>query len=504
MTTQPSVPEEKVERLAHGFRRTLFGLSPSFVENSKSDHFGYLFDSRSGIPYTDANRTLLENLGLNMLEDPATIGAEDSTIESGYTYFGQFVDHDITLDVDSDIKISQNARNLINYRTPNLDLDSVYGDGPAIDSFLYDLEGVKLLVGNTEVGIGDPSLPVMPFDLQRNSTGKAIIADPRNDENLFVAQMHLSIIKFHNAVVDAIRQEEPSLTADKLFSKAQTEVRRHYQWVLFHDYLKKIIGEGKVDEVLLQGPTLMPAHKKFFMPVEFSVAAYRFGHSQIRDSYRFNHVFSNNPFFWAFRFTGRTVPSDWVIHWRSFFSVGGEPAANMARKIDTRVAMAMGQLPGTAPVGSLFATLSSRNLVRSMALRTGTGKAIAKKLGITPLTDEELLRSPFTSPTPAQDLLHQRTVEILNAENKLLLKKPPLWYYILKEAELLHQGNQLGPVGGTIVGEVFIRLLAQSRDSFLNAPDWQPRFGVTNDGASPYRIVNLLRFAGTLDIPGIH
>ncbi len=504
MTTQPPVPEEKVERLAHGFRRTLFGLSPSFVENSKSDHFGYLFDSRSAIPYTDANRTLLENLGLNMLEDPATVAAEDSTIEAGYTYFGQFVDHDITLDVDSDIKVSQNARDLINYRTPNLELDSVYGDGPAVDSFLYDSEGVKLLLGNTVVGAGDPSIPPMPFDLQRNSIGKAIIGDPRNDENLFVAQMHLSMIMFHNAVVDAIRQEEPSLAPDKLFSKAQTEVRRHYQWVLFHDYLKKIIGEATVNQVLQQGPTLMPSGKKFFMPVEFSVAAYRFGHSQIRDSYRFNQVFSNSPFFWAFTFTGRVVPSDWVIHWRSFFTVDGVPAANMARKIDTRVAFAMGQLPGPAPSGSLFATLSSRNLVRSMALRVGTGKAIAKKLGVTPLSEEELLRSPFTNPTPNQELLHQRTMDVLNAENKLLLKKTPLWYYVLKEAEILHQGNQLGPVGGAIVGEVFVRLLVQSRDSFLHAPDWQPRFGVPNGNVQAFRIADMLRFAGTLDIPGIN
>jgi hypothetical protein len=503
-TTQPEVPEAKVKRLAHGFRRTMYGLSPSFVENSRSDRFGYLFDSRSSIQYTPANRTLLEDLGLNMLEDSATAEIENSTIESGYTYFGQFVDHDITLDVDSDIDVARNARTLINYRTPNLELDSVYGDGPGVDSFLYDAEGVKLLIANTVVGGADNTIPVMPFDLQRNVNGKAIIGDPRNDENLFVAQMHMSMIKFHNAVVDAIRQEEPALAPDRLFVKAQTEVRRHYQWVLIHDYLAKIIGQTKVDELLVNGPKLMPANKKFFMPVEFSVAAYRFGHSQIRDTYRFNQVFNNSEFFWAFTFTGRVVPSDWIINWRSFFTVDGVPAGNMARKIDTRVAFSMGQLPGSAPAGSFFATLSSRNLVRSIALKVGTGNAIAKKLGVIPLTEEELLRSPFANPTPNQVQLHQRTVDILKSANKLLLKKTPLWYYILKEAEVINQGNQLGPVGGAIVGEVFIRLLKQSKDSFLNEPDWKPRFGVMNNDPTSYKIVDMLRFGGTLDIAGIH
>lgn len=502
-TTQPDVPEVKTKRLAHGFRRTMFGFSPSFVENSRADRFGYLFDLRSSISYTPENRKLLEDLGLNMLEDPATAGSENSTIESGYTYFGQFVDHDITLDVDSDIDVARDARSLINYRTPNLELDSVYGDGPGIDSFLYDSEGVKLLVADTVPGGADNTIPIMPFDLQRNINGKAIIGDPRNDENLFVAQMHMSIIKFHNEVVDAIRLEEPALAPDKLFVKAQTEVRRHYQWVLMHDYLKKIIGSGSVDELLASGPKLMPANKKFFMPVEFSVAAYRFGHSQIRDNYRFNQVFSNSEFFWAFTFTGRTVPSDWIINWRSFFTVDGVPAENMARKIDTRVAFSMGQLPGSAPGGSFFATLSSRNLVRSIALKVGTGKAIAKKLGITPLTDDELLRSPFANPTPNQVQLHQRTTEILRSNNNLLLKRTPLWYYVLKEAEVMNQGNQLGPVGGSIVGEVFIRLLKQSKDSFLNDPDWRPRFGVTDGDPNSFRIVDLLRFAGTLDIPGV-
>ncbi|KQS33872.1 heme peroxidase family protein [Dyadobacter sp. Leaf189] len=504
MSSVTVVPPQKVERLAHGFRRTMFGFSPSFIENSRVDRFGYLFEGASEIPYTDANHQLLERLGLNMLEDVSTFQADNSTMESGYTYFGQFVDHDITLDVDSDIKVSQDAKDLINYRTPNLELDSVYGDGPGVDSFLYDNDGLKLLLGNTVVGQINSTIPVMPFDLQRNALGRAIIADPRNDENLFVAQFHMSIIKFHNAVVDAIKAEEPELPTDKLFVKAQLEVRRHYQWVLMHDYLSKIIGATKAAQILQDGPSLMPVNQKFFMPVEFSVGAYRFGHSQIRDTYRFNQVFTNSEFSWAFRFTGRPVPSDWIISWKSFFNADGVQAVNMARKIDTRVAFSMGELPGPAARGNLFATLSSRNLIRSMALRVGTGQAIAANLGIDPLTEEELLRSPFPNPSPQQIALHQGTIDILNADNQLLLKQTPLWYYILKEAEVRQNGNQLGEVGGTIVGEVFIRLLEQSRDSFLRDPQWKPRFGLMTEDPAAYKIVDLLRFAGTLNIPDIN
>lgn len=504
-------------RLSHGFKRTFFGLSPTFVRISqgdkhryRGDKYGYLFRNRLRLPCTAQNQALLEELGKNMLEDPAVVDPPDGTIDAGYTYFGQFVDHDITLDVDSRIgfdllsdKNDQDARELTNYRTPNLELDSVYGDGPAVDSFLYDKDGVKMILGtNTPSNV---SVPTNDFDLQRNSGKIAIIGDPRNDENLFVAQLHMSFIRFHNAVVDALKLEDATLTPDKLFEKAQLEVRRHYQWVLVHDFLKTMVGVAQVEKVLTGGLTFFPESRPFFMPVEFSVAAYRFGHSLIRDTYHFNGSFPNDSFLYAFQFTKRDIPTNWIINWKSFFTVGGIRAINKARKIDTRVAFTMNSLPGPGnpPSGSLFATLTSRNLVRSMALRVPTGQTVARQMGETPLTTAQLLQSPFPHPTPAQEALHEQTVKILNADNGLLLKKTPLWYYVLKEAEVLGQGNQLGPVGGGIVTEVFIRLLKDTPNSILADSTWQPRFGLPT-GADPinYRIVDLLEFAGTLDIPG--
>lgn len=494
-----TTPPPSTERLAHGFKRTLFGFPPSFRRNSSQDRYGYLFESTSPtstIAFSEENRKLMEDLGRSMID---ITSAEDSTgfsiIDSGYTYFGQFIDHDLTFDVDSSTSKEQDATVLINYRTPNLDLDSIYGDGPAIDAYMYDAQGIRFVLGNGNM-----------FDLPRTSAGLAIIGDPRNDENLIVAQFHTSILRFHNAVVDQLQQENPTAKNDELFRIAQREVRRHYQWVVFHDYLRTIVGKDLIDDVLTNGPKIFRRvkNKSFIMPVEFSVAAYRFGHSQIRDNYRFNSSFSNHGFTHAFQETKRAVDRIWNLHWPSFFGTDAQPAANKARKIDTRVAMSMGNLPSApgAPSDSLFTVLSARNLIRSMALRVPTGQYVAKRMNIPRLTNEQLSSNPYKSPTQEQQVQHQQTVQILQSNDGALLKKTPLWYYILKEAEVLHGGNQMGPVGGRIIAEVFMRLLAENEDSFLNNADWQPRFGVQS-GVSTYKIVDLLRFAGTYPVPGI-
>ncbi len=424
---QPDIiekPEVSSERLAHGFKRSLFGFPESFKRNSNQDTYGYLFETKSRkrvTAFSDTNRQLLENLGRQMIDEVGTDDAasEFSIIDAGYTYFGQFVDHDLTFDVDSSTSKIQNASKLINYRTPNLDLDSVYGDGPAVDVFMYDSQGLKFIVGNSN-----------QFDLPRSTAGLAIIGDPRNDENLIVAQFHVSMLRFHNAVIDQLQRENPNLNHAELFRLAQSEVRRHYQWVVFHDYLRTIAGGELLDDVLKNGFKIFSPkkHAKFFMPVEFSVAAYRFGHSQIRDRYRFNSNFPNNGFFSAFSFTKSLVPPNWNIHWPSFFGTSGQTAANKARKIDTRVAMSMGNLPSApgAPPNSIFTVLSARNLIRGMALGVPVGQYVTKKMSIAPLTSVQILTSPYQNPTPTQQSQHQLMIQSLQAENSELLNKTPL------------------------------------------------------------------------------
>ena len=501
ITTNPTSQDlPNGDRLAHGFRRTLFGFSPSFRKTSSGDKYGYLFSSKSAIPCNDDHRDILERLGRNMLD---AIEIEDqlelSTIDSGYTYFGQFVDHDLTLDVDSSMKGPQDARKLTNYRSPNMDLDSIYGDGPAISPFMYDAEQLKLIVGSS----GNE------FDLPRTPAGVAIIGDPRNDENLFVAQFHMSMLRFHNAIADQLRQQNSQLSIPDLFQRVQMEVRRHYQWVIVHDFLRTIVGSEVINDILDNGLKFFSTKKfrTFFMPVEFSVAAYRFGHSMVRNNYHFNRNFPNASFANAFGFTKTNVPTIWIIDWSSFFSEQDRIAANKARKIDSRVAFSMGRLPLApgAPPNSFFTVLSARNLIRGMALQLPSGQSIAKSMKVKPLTNDQILSSPYANPTPEQGAHHQEIINTLQSENGLLLKQTPLWYYILKEAEILHEGNQLGPVGGRIVAEVFLRMLADSKDSILKpeAADWSPSFGLNGKDSSDYKIVDLLRFAGTLAIPTI-
>jgi hypothetical protein len=184
---------------------------------------------------------LLAFLAATMIE-PAGAGPEldNPAIPAGYTYLGQFVDHDITFDPTSKLQRLNDPNALRNFRTPRFDLDSLYGAGPSDNPFLYEDEGefagVKLLVGRR---LDQPAFRgAEARDLPRNWQGRALIGDPRNDENNIVPQLQLAFIDFHNAVVDRVKAEE-GLSGQPLFEEAQRQVRWHYQWVVVHDFLKK-------------------------------------------------------------------------------------------------------------------------------------------------------------------------------------------------------------------------------------------------------------------------
>jgi hypothetical protein len=79
-----------------------------------------------------------------------------------------------------------------------------------------------------------------------------------------------------------------------------------------------------------------------------------------------------------------------------------------------------------------------------------------------------------------------------------LADSTPLWYYVLKEAEVIEGGTRLGPVGARIVGEVFVGLLKADRDSYLaGAPNWKPTLPASG-GLGTFRMADLLRFAGVV------
>ena len=306
--------------------------------------------------------------------------------------------------------------------------------------------GMKIL---TDFDLPRVQNPVSPGA----STLTAIIGDPRNDENLIISQFHHAMLRVHNRVVDAL--VAANFSGD-IFAEAKRIVRHHYQWAVVNDFLRRICGKPAVDAA--RGSVNPPIGSEFRMPVEFAVAAYRFGHSMIRDNYWVNFNFPNATMKQVFDFIRKPllpVLSNWVVDFNALFDTGiAVPVNNKARKIDSVLAIEMESLPGFS---GMMAVLAQRNLRRGLALGLPSGQGVAKHYGVTALTAAQLEQG-----LPANE------VAVLNDQGKMLLKKTPLWYYILREATVLHAGEQLGPVGGRIVAETFIRILKRDATSFLN------------------------------------
>jgi hypothetical protein len=394
------------------------------------------------------------------------------------TYVGQFVDHDITFDVSSSLDISTDAETIHNMRSPALDLDSVYGRGPALDLFLYDIPGagqnptaIKMQVGtNLNSRPGGPGGPtgqsgmVLHADRDVPRLGgpdhTAIIGDPRNDENLIIVQFHHAMLRFHNRVVDSVVAS--GFTGD-VFVEAKRRVTHHYQWAVVKDFLNTICGAQGVADADAATTGVAP-NSPFRMPVEFSVAAYRFGHSMIRDRYWVNFNFPRASLGQVFEFNRNPhlpVRSNWIVDFNALFSTGVPvPIFNNARKIDTGLANGLTTLPDLT---GLMARLAERNLLRALALGLPSGQAMAKSFGITPLTSAEILAG-----------LPSTQADALQAGNGVLLRRTPLWYYVLREAAVLRNGEQLGPVGARIVAQTFLTILKRDPDSYLNQPGFTP------------------------------
>jgi heme peroxidase len=440
---------------------------------------------------------------------------ENSKIPSGYTYFGQFVDHDITFDPTPLNAKQVDVDALVDFRTPALDLDSVYGRGPADQPYLYERDGLRLRVGKDMNTVAPPILAkvgtrndVLRLVNEKDGEDKpAVLGDKRNDENKIVSQMHGAIIAFHNKVVmddNVIMAFGGDLSsADNRFRAASTLVRWHYQWVVVNDFLKRICAPGTIEEVLNQGGTPRLQHylhcdvRYAYMPVEFSGAAYRLGHSMVRPSYSLNAIvltrkgdqgqgiptgdpaeeriptFSRTPIGTENLngFPG-TLPDFWGIDW-SFFLDGVEPRNGGTKvkdkdgqekdavlpqpsyRIDANLVQPLGDLPEffdpAIPAGSpasIVGNLAFRNLKRGQLLNLPSGQAVAYKLGIKPLSDEILWSAGSIVPT--NNDTDQEIKDALQDANqrrdkfrKRWVEKPdsplkenaPLWYYVLREAE---------------------------------------------------------------------
>jgi hypothetical protein len=401
-------------------------------------------------------------------------------IRAGYTFLGQFIDHDLTLDAVSILERQIDLNAIHNFRTPAFELDSLYGLGPSAQPYLYQPDGMRF-----QLSPGD-------LDLQRNVNGRALIGDPRNDENLIVSQLHLLFLKFHNAVVD--QATDPSLGAGERFLRAQEIVRWHYQWIVAHEFLPRTVGKAIAERALEDLPFTYPADA--FMPVEFSVAAYRFGHSQTRPGYLINNdngqvaaaaLFPPDP-------TAPVGPGDLRgfkpvaperrVDWKFFFgpqNTTPNPLAGAqdSKLIDTRLSTAMLRLPdGVVPPTTPDAhrSLATRNLQRGIDAQLPSGQQVACKV------------------VPLRDRLTERQVWGANDMGAAVpggAGGAPLWFYVLREAEVKARGLRLAGAGAEIVARTFAALLHADPASQVNRdPHWTPSLG----SGSKFTMSDLVNF----------
>jgi len=392
---------------------------------------------------------------------------DNPRIPAGWPIYGQLIAHDITAD-RSLLQHHTSLSAIVSYRTPRLDLECLYGAGPGGMPYLYDLNDPdKFLLGINDAG--------RPDDVQRNAQGIAIIGDPRNDVHLPISQLHLAYLKFHNAVVDHLRTEDGVAPA-QVFGEAQRLVRWHHQWIALREYLPLVVGATIANEVLRDGPRhYRPREETAYIPIEFSDAAYRFGHSMVRSSYRLNDA-SSGPLF-PDCIGMCPVPAVRVIAWRNFFDIDAVARPQASKRIDTRLAHSLIDLPDQI-VGATdlpeHHSLAVRDLLRARALDIPSGEAVAEALGVAPLTRDEL-------DLPAEEWRGGT----------------PLWYYILREAEVRERGERLGEVGGRIVAETLVGLVDADPTSYRAVKrDWLP----TLPGAVPgeFTMADLLAFAGAV------
>jgi hypothetical protein len=380
--------------------------------------------------------------------------ATDGTMAAGWPFFGQFIAHDITAD-RSPLGHHAEADRIKNFRTPRANLEGVYAAGPTGSPYLFQKDDpAKLLLG--EGG----------HDVPRNHEGIALLGDQRNDVHLFMSQMQLGFIKTHNLIVDRLRED--GVEEAEVFDDARRATTWHYQWVILRQFLPELIGPELVDDLLDGGAKVFQPGDDPFIPFEFADAAYRYGHSQVREAYRVNRDFGPVPVFPDLMGFG-AVPVDHAIDWSLQFDVPGQQPAQRSKKIDGKLPRSLISLPrqiSGEDEGSAYSSLASRDLQRGQAVGLPSGEAVARELGA------ELL-------SPNQVGLAETGWE----------QETPLWIYVLKEAEALEGGNRLGPVGGRIVGEVLAGIIDADPESFRSVdPSWRPtlpsheagRFGIAD------------------------
>ncbi len=519
---------------------------------------GQEMNRMSAEPEKEGNLPIAPREDVDEQENPRTSRLHDeeenSGIDAGYTYLGQFIDHDITFDPVSSLQQRNDVDALVDFRTPRLDLDSLYGSGPDDQPYMYTGNGRKFQLGrDLYEGINGrrigSDLPRHSWTDKDGTHHRALIGDKRNDENVIVSQLHCIFLQFHNRLADE--------NSNWSFSEIQRQVRWHYQYVVLNDFLRKISSIEVFNSVLphlnknasiFDCPPQLHFYKPrndAFMPIEFAAAAYRFGHSMVRPIYRLNTCLTggNNPdntspdekhrgidgrqfIFAGLKQRGLNgfdeFPQEWGIDWNLFFDLTGDKDKRVTKnrtqpayKIDTSLVNPLAFLPEFSRVDKQpplddisklqpeplpdvpkqFNNLALRNLLRGMSMSLPSGQDVARAMGYQPLKEEELRVGKATT---IDDFDKLPTVASIHTD---FVGKAPLWYYVLAEAA--HEWREhnddnapvkLGRVGSRIVVETLVGLLLNDSHSFLRqAPGWTPEIGKKNHFDMPDLIKHALK-----------
>jgi len=466
------------------FKEFTHGGTLNVAEILFNTRFEYMFPLLAAnpeclLPQGAATQGALLSLGAAMATDDLALPL-DSTIPAVFTYLGQFIDHNITAQTDREIGVSRIAtpdgnvmditplpssevvKKLVNGRRPKLDLNQVYGDGPRLGTNASPAEADELFDPATLEFNVTPDPP--GFDVPRQDDGTAIIADMRNNENLNVCQLHCAFLLFHNKIAAGL---PAALTKDQRYIRARQLTRWAYQYIVLNDYLPNVCDPVVVSDIAANGVRYYaPDNDVLFMPLEFSVAAFRFGHSMIRPQYQVNgataltlsQVLSVGGLLDAA--PPRKLLAANIIEWHNFAIIGGHPGPQKARKIDPRISAGLATLPvflqgsTTILAGDLLRHLARRNLLRGYLLSIPTGQAMADGMQTKALTPAEL-RGPAG---PIHDAVVGGGFDTAT----------PLWYYVLREAEVQQHGDRLGSVGSRIVAETLSALVSRDRATYLN------------------------------------
>ncbi len=469
----------------------MFPQLPPFAENTAGLREALLAIGAPGGPL-DANDDLFGPDGgpVNLITNPdlSLVNKNNPHDTAGMTFFGQFIDHDLTFDAASKLGVATEPTRSPNSRTARFDLDSVYGLGPIAQSELYDPAfPIKL-----RLGFGGQF-----EDLPRRADRSAVVGDPRNDSNLMVSALHAAFCRFHNNAVDHVNA--PGRDPLDVFDAARKLTTWHYQWLVVNCILPNFVGQDLVDDVLHRGTKFFQPNISPYIPVEFSGAAYRFGHSMVRPSYRANLAGDGGQPFFGLIFDSRVVVPDGqnptsdpgdlrggfrasrrFVGWQTFFDFGGRYTADVRpnKVIDTILSTPLFALPTSAiahvPGSPGPIALPQRTLLRHLTWSLPSGQRIAAEMNV--------------------DRLSRADLADFGAYGHDLDTSTPLWLYVLREADLVNGGQFLGPVGGRLVAEVMIGLLRAHPDSYLfTRPSWQPMLG-KRPGAN-YQVADFLRFA---------